>query len=63
MSVRDRKVPASTRIDRGWLMRHPGALADEALMLIADPLRRRRFPRPRPLQLRRQTRLLRAPAI
>jgi hypothetical protein len=61
--MRDPKVPAATRIDRGWLMRHPGALADEALMRIADPLRRRRFPRPRPLQLRRQTRLLRAPAI
>jgi hypothetical protein len=61
--MRDPKVPAANRIDRGWLMRHPGALADEALMRIADPLRRRRFRRPRPLQLRRQTRLLRAPAI
>jgi hypothetical protein len=64
MSVRDPKVLSSTRVDRGWLMRHPGALADEALMLIAsNPLRRRRIPRPRPLQLRRRTRLVRAPAI
>jgi hypothetical protein len=44
-------------------MRHPGALADEALVRIANPLRRRRVPRPRPLQLHRQTRLVRAPAI
>ena len=45
-------------------MRHPGALADEALVLIAShPLRRRRIPRPRPLQIRRRTRLVAAPAI
>ena len=63
MSVQDPDKPASTRIDRGWLMRHPGALADEALVLVANPLRRRRFPRPRPLQVYRRTRLVRAPAI
>ena len=64
MSVHDPELPSSTRIDRGWLMRHPGALADEALVLIANnPLRRRRIPRPRPLQLRRRTRLVSAPAI
>jgi hypothetical protein len=64
MSVRDPELRSSTRIDRGWLMRHPGALAEEALMLIAnDPLRRRRIPRSRALQLRRRTRLVRAPAI
>ena len=61
--LHDPEEPASTRIDRGWLMRHPGALADEALVRIANPLRRRRLPRPRPLQLRRRTRLVRAPAI
>jgi hypothetical protein len=61
--VHDPQQPASTRIDRGWLMRHPGTLADEALVLIANPLRRRRFPRPRPLQFRRRSRLVRAPAI
>jgi hypothetical protein len=63
MSVQDPELRTSTRIDRGWLMRHPGALADEALVLIADPLRRRRLPRLRPFQLRRRTRLVRAPAI
>ena len=63
MSVHEPKVPMSTRIDRGWLMRHPGALADEALLRIGNPLRKHRFPRPRPLQLRRRTRLVRAPAI
>ena len=63
MSVHEPEQPASTRIDRGWLMRHPGALADEALVRIANPLRQRRFPRPRPLQFRRPTRLVRAPAI
>ena len=63
MAAHDPKVPKPTRIDRGWLMRHPGTLADEAIELIADPLRRRRFPRPRPLQLRRRNRLVRAPAI
>jgi len=61
--VHDPEKPASARIDRGWLMRHPGALADEALVLIANPLRRRRIPRPRPLQVRRRSRLVRAPAI
>ena len=63
MSVNDPKPTLSTRIDRGWLMRHSGALADEALVRIANPLRRRRIPRPRPLQLHRRTRLVRAPAI
>jgi hypothetical protein len=63
MSAHELQVPQSTRIDRGWLMRHPGALADEALVRIADPLRRRRLPRLRPFQLRRRTRLVRAPAI
>ena len=67
MTAHDRELPGSTRIDRGWLMRHPGALADEALVLIAHPLHRRRFPLPRTLQLRRrsssQIRLVRAPAI
>ena len=43
MSVHDPKPPPSTRIDRGWLMRHSGALADEALVRIANPLRRRRM--------------------
>jgi hypothetical protein len=62
-SVLDREQPASTRIDRGWLMRHPGALADDALVRMANPLRQRRFPRPRPLHFRRPTRLIRAPAI
>ena len=55
--------PASTRIDRGWLMRHHGALSDEALVRIGNPLHKRRYPRPRPLQFRRPTRLVRAPAI
>ncbi len=63
MAVHEPKVPLSTRIDRGWLMRHPGALADEALLRIGNPIRKHRFPRPRPLQLRRRTRLVRAPAI
>jgi hypothetical protein len=63
MSVQDPELRTSTRIDRGWLMRHPGALADEALVLIADPLRRRRLPRLRPFQVRRRIRLVRAPAI
>jgi hypothetical protein len=63
MGARDPDVPAPTRIDRGWLMRHPGTLADEALVLIGKPLHRRRFPRPRPLQIRRPSRLVHAPAI
>ena len=66
MSAHEPQGPQSTRIDRGWLMRHPGALADEALLRIGNPLRKHRFPRPRPLQFRRprrQTRLVRAPAI
>ena len=62
MSAHESQVPQSTRIDRGWLMRHPGALADEALLRIGNPIRKHRFPRPRQLQLRRQTRLVRAPA-
>ena len=44
-------------------MRHPGALADEALLKIGNPLRKHHFPRPLQLQLRRRTRLVRAPAI
>jgi len=63
MSGREPQGPQSTRIDRGWLMRHPGALADEALLRIANPLRKHRFQRPRTLGLRRRTRLVRAPAI
>ena len=63
MAVDEPKVPLSTRVDRGWLMRHPGALADEALLRIGNPLRKHRFPRARSLQLRRRTRLVRAPAI
>ena len=63
MSFKEPEQPAPTRIDRGWLMRNPGALADDALVRISGPLRQRRFPRPRPLQFRRPTRLLRAPAI
>ena len=66
MAVDEPKFPLSTRVDRGWLMRHPGALADEALLRIGNPIRKHRFPRPRPLQFRRlgrRTRLVRAPAI
>jgi hypothetical protein len=66
MAVHEPEVALPTRIDRGWLMRHPGALADEALLRIGNPLRKHRFPRPRPLQfrrLRRRTPLVRAPAI
>ena len=63
MSVHEPKQPVSNLNDRGWLMRHSGALADEAVVRIANPLRRRRLPRPRPLQFRRRTRLVRAPAI
>jgi hypothetical protein len=61
--VYEREEPASTRIDRGWLMRHPGTLADQARVLIAHPLRRRHIPRPRPLEVRRRSRLVRTPAI
>jgi len=63
MSAHEPQEPKSTRIDRGWLMRQPGALADEALLRIGNPLRKHRFPRARSLQLRRRTRLVRAPAI
>ena len=63
MSAHEPQGPQSTRIDRGWLMRHPGALADEALLRIGNPLRKGRFQRPRSLPFRRRTRLVRAPAI
>jgi hypothetical protein len=63
MAAHDPDVPAPTRIDRGWLMRHPGTLADEARVLIGKPLHRHHFPRPRPIQFRRPSRLVRAPAI
>jgi hypothetical protein len=63
MSEQDLQQPALPRPDRGWLMRHSGALADEALVLTDTPRRRHRFPRPRPLHLGRRGRLIRAPAI
>ena len=64
MSAHEPQVPQSSRIDRGWLMRHPGALADEALLKIGNPLRKHHFPRPLQFRrLRRRTQLVRAPAI